>query len=182
MKRTLIIPFFLYSLLFRNGEALAFSSSKSHPPLGTAPHVDLKQYLGKWYEIVRNPLSFEKDCVGVTAEYSLRDDGDISVVNSCRKNQCQGELKRAQGKAKVVDTQSNSKLKVSFFGPFYSPYWILEVDSNYQYAVVGSPNRKYFWILSRTPHLQTDRVQNLIHKYSKMEFDLSKLIYTKPCE
>lgn len=181
MRRTLLLPLYLFLILTQIRVSFAFSTSKS-PPLDTVPHLDLKQYLGKWYEIVRNPLSFEKDCVGVTAEYSQREDGDILVLNSCRKNQCQGKLKVAKGKAKIVDAKNNSKLKVSFFWPFYSPYWILEVDVNYKYAVVGTPNRKYFWILSRTPQLNSEIVQTLILKYSKMGFDLSKLIYTQPCD
>jgi apolipoprotein D and lipocalin family protein len=87
----------------------------------------------------------------VTADYSLRDDGLIRVVNSCRKGSLDGPLKQSTGRARVVDRTTNSKLEVSFFGPFWGDYWIIDLDPEYRWAVVGVPSRKYLWILSRTP-------------------------------
>jgi apolipoprotein D and lipocalin family protein len=121
------------------------------PALEVVDHVDLDRYLGTWYEIASYPAWFQKNCTAVTAEYSLRDDGLIRVVNSCRKGSLDGPLKRSTGRAKVVDQTTNAKLKVSFFGPFWGDYWIVDLDPEYRWAVVGVPSRKYLWILSRTP-------------------------------
>jgi apolipoprotein D and lipocalin family protein len=119
--------------------------------LETVESVDLERYLGTWYEIASYPAWFQRSCTATTADYSRRDDGLIRVVNSCRKGAPDGKLKRATGKAKVVDTATNAKLKVSFFWPFWGDYWIIELDEDYRWAVVGEPKRKYLWILSRTP-------------------------------
>ena len=101
--------------------------------------MDLDRYLGTWYEIARYPAWFQKNCTAVKAEYTLRDDGLIKVVNSCRKGTLDGKPKQSNGRAKVVDTTSNAKLKVSFFGPFWGPYWIIDLDPDYPWAVVGVP-------------------------------------------
>ncbi len=140
----------------------AQSNDDENAEVKTVSHVDLKRYIGKWYEIAKIPNSFQKNCqYGTTANYELKDDGDIKVVNKCYKED--GELNEAEGLAKVVDTTSNSKLEVSFvsiFGIhlFWGDYWIIGLDENYQYAVVGTPNRKYGWILSRTPKLPDDKL------------------------
>lgn len=132
--------------------AMAVSSGwATQPALEAVEQVDLDRYLGTWYEIASYPAWFQKNCTAVTAEYSLRDDGLIRVVNSCRKGSLDGPLKRSTGRAKVVDQTTNSKLKVSFFGPFWGDYWIIDLDPEYRWAVVGVPSRKYLWILSRTP-------------------------------
>lgn len=122
----------------------------------TVASVDLSRYVGKWYEIARTPNRFQEDCVGnVMATYSIREDGRIDVLNECEQKG--GTIKRAKGIAKIVDPSTNAKLKVSFvsfFGyrPFWGDYWILGLGPDYEYAVVGSPDRKYGWILSRDPH------------------------------
>jgi len=122
----------------------------NEPELTVVDSVELDRYLGTWYEIASYPAWFQKNCTAVSAHYSLRDDGLIKVVNSCNKGSLDGTLKRAKGRAKVVDTNTNAKLKVSFFGPFWGDYWIIDLDPDYQWAVVGEPKRKYLWILSRT--------------------------------
>ena len=127
--------------------------------LEVVPHVDLEKYLGKWYEIAHLPFRFENDCTDITATYSLSKDGNVSVLNECLKD---GKLKRAKGKAKVVDKISGAKLKVTFFWPFYGDYWIIDLGKDYNYAVVGTPNRKYLWILSRTPHMDDKLFSQLI--------------------
>ncbi len=139
-------------------------------PLQTVERVELCLYLGKWYEIARLPNSFQEGCVGSAAEYSLRDDGDIEVVNSCRDMK-DGRLRQAKGKAWVVDSVSNARLKVSFFWPFRGDYWIIELGNNYEYAVVGTPDRKYLWVLSRTPVMADDVYSAILLRAAKQGFD-----------
>ena len=147
--------------------------------LETVDRVDLDRYLGLWYEIASFPAWFQRDCTGTTAEYTWRDDGMIEVTNSCRKGSLDGKLKRTTGRAKVVDAESNAKLKVSFFGPFWGDYWILELDPDYQWAVVSVPSRKYLWILSRTPRLDTATYQQILEPLPGRGFDLSRLRETE---
>jgi apolipoprotein D and lipocalin family protein len=125
-------------------------ATAKEPELTVVDSVELDRYLGTWYEIASYPAWFQRNCTAVTASYSLRDDGLIKVVNSCRKGSLDGKLKQSTGRAKVVDGETNAKLKVSFFGPFWGDYWIIDLDAEYRWAVVGEPKRKYLWILSRT--------------------------------
>jgi hypothetical protein len=106
-------------------------------PLEAVAHVDLQRYLGKWYEIATIPQRFQKGCVGVTAEYTLRKNGDIRVVNTCVEGTLEGKRRQARGKARVVDKVTNAKLKVTFFWPFWGAYWIIGLDEDYRWAVVG---------------------------------------------
>src|SRR3982751_5765726 len=120
-------------LAFIFGVAAAAFGETTAPK--TVGHVDLSRYIGKWYEVARYPNRFEKNCISdVTADYSLREAGTIEVLNSCR--QADGRVKSSKGSAKVVDKQSNAKLKVTFFWPFYGNYWIIGLDPEYRYAVV----------------------------------------------
>ncbi|NVE95930.1 lipocalin family protein [Altererythrobacter sp. JGD-16] len=125
-----------------------------------AKPVETQAYLGKWYEYARYEAPFQKGCEGVTAEYSLRDPGDpdskIKVVNSCRKGSLTGEFDQSTGKAKVVEGSDGAKLKVSFFGPFYGDYWVLDrgeagADGLYDWSIVGEPSGRYLWMLTREP-------------------------------
>jgi apolipoprotein D and lipocalin family protein len=126
-------------------------------PPTTVEHVELERYVGLWHEIARIPNSFQKSCRwGVTAEYALRTDGRIDVINRCHKSD--GKLEQARGVARIEDRRSNARLKVSFFSifgwrPVWGDYWIIGLDDGYRYAIVGTPNRKYGWILSRDPQL-----------------------------
>jgi len=140
---------------------------------------DIEKYLGTWYEIARYDHSFERGLVGVTANYSLRDDGKIKVVNSGYKGSLEGEFSEAIGKAKIPNPNIPSKLKVSFFWIFYGDYFILELDKNYQWAVIGSSSDKYLWILSRIPHMEKETYTELIHKLKKRGYDVSELIEVK---
>ncbi len=146
-------------------------------PLQVVPHVDLNKYLGKWYEIATIPMRFQKGCTGVTATYTLRPDGDIKVLNECRKDSLGGKYKSITGKAWVVEKATNAKLKVRFFWPFSGDYWVIELDSTgYQYAVVGHPNRKYLWILSRTPQMSDSLYNELLGRLQNVHgYDISKL-------
>ena len=119
--------------------------------LTTVASVELQKYLGKWYEIYRLPNWFEDDdCLTVTAEYSLRADQKINVLNTCKKT---SKTNEAHGKAYAVEGFSNARLKVSFFWPFYGDYWILDLAEDYSWVIIGEPTGKYLWILARNPIL-----------------------------
>jgi lipocalin len=138
---------------------------------------DLQKYLGKWYEIARYDHRFERGLEGVTASYSLREDGKIRVLNAGYKNSLDGKYKEAVGKAKTTDTPG--KLKVSFFWFFYSDYIILELDEDYQWALIGSSSDNYLWILSRTPQLNEQTKENILSKARARGYNTSKLIWVK---
>ena len=138
--------------------------------------VDLNKYLGTWYEIARFPHSFEKGLVGVTANYSFRKDGKIRVLNQGYKGTLDGKLSRAEGKAKVPDPKNTARLKVSFFLFFYGDYFVLELDEDYQWAMIGSSSPNYFWILSRAPQMDPEVYQKLLDNAEKRGYDLGSLI------
>jgi apolipoprotein D and lipocalin family protein len=156
---------------FLAGFALVALSRTADKPLEVVDSVDLDRYLGRWYEIASYPMFFQRGCTATTADYSLREDGLIKVINSCRKGTLDGKLKQAKGKAKVVDTETNAKLKVSFFGPFWGDYWIIDLDPDYQWAVVGGPKRKYLWILSRTPQMDEALYEEIIGRLPAKGYD-----------
>jgi apolipoprotein D and lipocalin family protein len=142
----------------------------------TVKQLDLNRYLGKWYEIARFPHSFEKNLVGVTATYRLKEDGMIEVLNEGFKNTLDGERSKAIGKAKIPNKLEPGKLKVSFFWIFYADYNVLELDAeNYQYAMIGSSSDKYFWILCRTPQMDPMVYNMLLDKARKRGYNLEKL-------
>lgn len=140
-------------------------------------HFKLEKYLGKWYEIARLDHSFERGLIRVTAEYSLRDDGGVKVLNrgySVKEN----SWKQAEGKAYFVKGSDQGYLKASFFGPFYGSYIIFELDHEaYQYSLVCGPNKSYLWILSRAPKMEEALKNSLIAKASAAGFDTSQLIF-----
>jgi apolipoprotein D and lipocalin family protein len=140
---------------------------------------EIDRYLGTWYEIARLDHSFERGLSSVSANYSLRDDGGVRVVNRGYSDQS-GEWDEAIGKAYFVGASNVGQLKVSFFGPFYGGYNIIELDkSDYQYSLVAGPDRDYLWILSRTPHMQPDILQSLVDKARKLGFATDALIFVK---
>ncbi|MFM5916955.1 MAG: lipocalin family protein [Novosphingobium sp.] len=142
-----------------------------------AKPVELSRYLGHWYELARYEQGFQKDCDGVTADYALRDDGKISVLNTCRKPD--GSIKRANGKAKVVDTTTGAKLKVSFFGPFYGDYWVLDHADDYSWSIVGEGSGRYLWLLSRDSNPGQAKLDMLIDRARQLGYDTSMLRITK---
>lgn len=141
----------------------------------TVKELDLNRYLGTWYEIARFPHSFEKGMAGVTANYSLRKDGKIRVLNKGYKNGLNGKLSVAEGKAKIPDKSQPGKLKVSFFWIFYGDYNVLELDKDYQYVMIGSSTNKYFWILCRTPQMDEASYNMLLEKARNRGYNLGKL-------
>lgn len=149
------------------------------PPLETVPEVDLQRYLGTWYEIARIPQRFQRGCTATTATYSLEEDGDIRVLNRCRKGSLDGPLDEAEGRARVVDEETNAKLEVSFFGPFWGDYWILELGPDYEYAVVGHPSRDYLWILSRSPTMEPELYQAILRRLEGQGYETERLVRTE---
>jgi len=152
-----------------------YLTKEKYNTLEVVPHVELEKYLGKWYEIAHLPFRFEDDCTDITATYSLSKDGNVSVLNECLKD---GKQKEAKGKAKVVDKNTGAKLKVIFFWPFSADYWIIDLGKDYDYAVVGTPNRKYLWILSRTPQMDDKLFSQLIESAKSKGFIVNNLIKT----
>ncbi len=149
----------------------------------TVKNLDLQRYMGKWYEIARFDHRFERDMVGVTAEYSFLPDGKIQVLNSGYKNSFSGKYKTAEGKAKQLNPADPGKLKVSFFLWFYADYYVLELDEKeYSYALIGSSSDSYLWILSRTPQLPQATLDLLLNKVRQRGYDTSKLIWVKQKE
>jgi apolipoprotein D and lipocalin family protein len=159
--------------------ALLSGCAGSPGPVGNAAvpqpakPVEITRYLGTWYEYGRYEAPFQKGCEAVTAAYSLREDGMIRVINSCRKGSVTAKLTTAKGQAKIVPDSQNAKLKVSFFGPFYGDYWVLDRDDDYRWAIVGEPSGRYLWMLTRdarpdaeTGALLKTRVQSLGYDWS----------------
>lgn len=139
--------------------------------------LDIERYLGTWYEIARFDHRFERGLVGVTANYSFRKDGKIKVENSGYKNRLDGKFSQAVGKAKIPDpVGAPGKLKVSFFLFFYGDYYVLDLDRDYQWAVIGSSSDEYLWILSREPQMDEALYARLLEKLEQRGYDVSKLI------
>lgn len=145
------------------------------PPLPVAPQLDVARYLGTWYEIVRMPERFERDCAAVTATYALRKDGGLSVENRCRKGGVAGPEQVARGKAWIPDARTPAKLKVQFFWPFRADYWVIELDPEYRFALVGNPNREHLWVLSRTPRMDPLTLSRLLDRARELGFDTRRL-------
>jgi apolipoprotein D and lipocalin family protein len=144
--------------------------------LQTVPEVDLKRYVGLWYEIASFPQKFQKGCKCTTAEYQLTDKDYIKVINRCQKP---GKSAGIEGKAFVVPGTGNAKLKVQFFWPFKGDYWIVELDPDYQWAAVGNESRKYLWVLCRSVVLEDTLYNDICHKLLLKGFNIHKLEKTK---
>ena len=147
--------------------------------LQTVPFVNLEKYAGKWYEIAAIPQWFQKGCNCTTATYTVTDKGYVMVENRCNKDSINGKESYAKGKAFVVENSNNAKLKVQFFWPFKGKYWIIDLGDDYSYAVVGHPNRKYLWILSRTPKMDETLYKEILFRIKEKGFDVSKIKFTK---
>ena len=146
----------------------------------TVGFVDIGRYMGLWYEAASIPVRFQRDCVATTAKYSLLDNGQVEVLNSCRKATLDGELKEAKGRGRVVEKETNSKLEVSFVGPFpgdtwffWADYWIVELGKDYEYAVVGSPTKKYLWVLSREKEMNSALLEQILQRRADEGYDIT---------
>lgn len=166
--------FFSHLWLLICGLFVPFFACSSSDHLNNAPvsSFDLNRYLGSWYELARFDHSFERDLTACTANYSLREDGMVKVINSGLKN---GKTKVSEGKAKTTGTAG--LLRVSFFGPFYSDYRVLMLSADYSYALIGSSSDKYLWILSRTPELPDSDIQLLLQEAVRRGYNINELIW-----
>ncbi len=155
-----------------------FAGQPAEGAVQAVPYVDLGRYAGKWYEIARLPNRFQRNCsAGTSATYSVRSDGKIDVLNECRA--ADGRVISAKGVAKLASASGPpSKLKVTFFWPFYGNYWIIELDPEYRWAVVGEPGRKYLWILAREPHLDDELYNRIAERIRTQGYELAGLIKT----
>ena len=144
-----------------------------------AKSVDLNRYLGRWYELARYEAGFQKGCEAVTADYSLDGASTIKVVNSCRKGSLEGKADQAIGKAKIVEGSNNAKLRVSFFGPFYGDYWVLDRDDDYQWVIIGEPSGRYLWLLHRQANPGEQAYQALRNRAASLGYDTALLRRTK---
>lgn len=145
------------------------------PPPRTVPTVDLARYAGEWHEVASFPNFFQRGCSFTKAAYTPMANGKIRVVNTCTRGSKPVSI---EGTARAVPGSNNSKLKVRFFGPFEGDYWILELDPAYRWAVVGTPNRKYLWILARTPELPPGVLADLRARAAAQGFDTGQLRMT----
>ena len=181
MNRLTICVAFIMGIILLSNVLLTGNDQKQKEP-DTAAQVNVNRYCGLWYEIAKIPNRFQRKCErSTTAQYSLRNDGKIDVVNQCIDEN--GKIVEAKGVAKIIDPVSRSKLKVSFvrilgISLFWGDYWIIGLDENYQYAVVGTPDRKYGWILGREPELSPenmDRVFAILQEqgYDPQDFEMT---------
>lgn len=179
-KMTKIMITILATMVVVAGITVASAQSE----LKTVDAVDINKYSGKWYEIARYPNRFQKQCVAnVSATYTRKKNGRIEVLNECLKEG--GKTERAKGEAKIVDSATNAKLKVRFAPAFLSfipavwgDYWVLELDKDYRYAVIGEPGRDYFWILSREPKMDEKTYEGILKRAESMGFDPAKVVKT----
>jgi apolipoprotein D and lipocalin family protein len=151
-------------------------------PLVTVDQVDVQRYMGTWYEIARYPNSFERGCSAVTAEYTLRDDGTVRVLNTCRDSDGVTVKSTTEGFAEIADPSTNAKLTVYFFYPFGAPYWIIDLDEDYQYAVVGDPSRCFLLLLIRTPTLDAATYDQILQRLPEQGYDPQRLELTPQFE
>ena len=159
--------FYLVTMLL----AACTTNGRQSPALDVVPAVDLARYIGRWYEIASFPQRFQKGCTDSRAEYRILPDGDVEVLNSCLRD---GKIDTAKGRAWVVEKATNAKLKVSFFWPFQGDYWIIDLGKDYEFAVVSAPSMKYLWILSRTPHMEEQRYQEIVARLKDRGFDVAR--------
>ncbi len=175
MMKVLNAFFLLGATLLSTAQSKSAARSAA---LRTVEHVDLSRYVGKWYEIARYPNRFQRNCQSDTsATYTLRKDGKVQVVNTCLEKN--GKMKTARGTAHIADKQTNAKLRVTFFWPFYGDYWVVGLDPEYRYAIVGEPQRKYLWILSRTPEMTGDMYRQALEQVQALGYDPARLLKTK---
>lgn len=179
MKRVITISFIviLATLSF-------FAQSEKASPVKAVPAVDLSKYAGTWYEIAKYPNKFQKQCVGnTTATYTLKGTDKLEVLNKCLKKD--GTVENAKADGKVEDKRTNAKLKVRFapgftsFLPFvWADYWVIDLANDYKYAVVATPDRDYFWILSREPEMKDALYQDILRRAEQQGFNPAKVVKT----
>ncbi len=170
---------FVLSFIFLSAGSGCKNDKPENMDISTVKELDLERYMGTWYEIARFDHSFERGLVGVTASYELRPDGKITVINAGYKNSLDGKYKEAKGKAKQPNPDEPGKLKVAFFLFFYADYFVLELDENYRWVIIGSSSDKYLWILSRTPQLEQESLDSILKKARERGYNTDKLIWVE---
>jgi apolipoprotein D and lipocalin family protein len=150
------------------------------PPVRAVAAVDLARYSGRWHEIAAYPMFFQRQCLGdTTAEYAPAPNGELTVLNRCRSAD---GIAQARGRAWAVSGSDNAKLKVSFFWPFRADYWVIGLDEDYRWAVVGEPGRRYLWVLSRTPVLPQAQLDRALAAARTQGYSLEPLVYTRQAQ
>ncbi|MBV2131669.1 lipocalin family protein [Pseudomonas sp. MAP12] len=187
MKKNLFAAiFFLCAVNAVAGDAASRADGQpGNSALSTIPALDVPRYMGTWYEIAKFPNWFQKKCTGGTkAEYSLKNDGMVQVINRCRLEN--GEMTEAIGTARQIGPATSPKLKVRFapqwlsFLPFvWGDYWVIDLDENYQLVAVSEPKKEYLWILARTPKIAPNDYKNMLARLSQKGFDIRKIEVTK---
>ncbi len=157
---------------------LGFTRPGTSQTLATVPEVEIDRYLGKWFEIASFPQKFQKGCHCTTAEYSMSEKEYLVIENRCNRDSVTGKQSYIKGKAFVMKNSGNAKLKVQFFWPFRGKYWIIDLADDYSYAVVGHPNRKYLWILSRNPKINDKIYNQIVSRIKEKGFDTNILVKT----
>ncbi|HRI02278.1 MAG TPA: lipocalin family protein [Pyrinomonadaceae bacterium] len=180
MKKNYLVNIFaiLALSIFMNSVS---AQSTAKPALSPVNGIDIERYAGRWYEIAKYPNRFQKQCVAnTTANYTLKKNGRIEVLNECVKKD--GTTVKAVGEAKIGDKSNNAKLKVRFapgftsFLPFvWANYWVIDIAPDYSYSVIGEPGRDYFWILSRSPEMNTATYQTILRRAETMGFDPNRV-------
>ena len=158
--------------------ALVMSSvfAEENNNLQVVSNLDLHKFQGVWYEIAHNPWFPEDNCFAMIAHYKLIEDNKIEVTNICRKHGFDGEISKIKGKAWLVDQAIKSKWEVQFIWPFTLDYWVIDLEEDYNYAVIGEPDKENFWILSRKPIMEKNLLTKIIEKTKLKGYDLSNLI------
>jgi apolipoprotein D and lipocalin family protein len=171
MKHLILAALLVFSA---SGCAAQPVNRTSSVPLATVP-IETSRYLGHWSEAARLPNRFERDCVSATADYSLRSDGDIRVLNTCQR--ADQVPRTAEGHARIV---GEGKLKVSFFGPFWGDYWVLDRAPDYAWSIVGEPRGRYLWVLTRAETITPDQRAAFERRLTALGYDVSKLVWRQP--
>jgi apolipoprotein D and lipocalin family protein len=179
--KTIITTFMLLSLSCAQAQVVESNLA----PIQVVDHVDLDRYAGKWFEIAKYPNRFQRNCTEATAEYTKLPNGKIQVLNTCKRNK-DHQVKDILGEATVKDTVTNAKLNVTFLPSWLrwtkiglGKYWIIDLEPNYEYAVVSEPKREYLWILSRTPSLKSSTYSKILEKIVAQGLDPKKLEFSR---
>jgi apolipoprotein D and lipocalin family protein len=176
ITRSLVFALLLAPVLSACGTQTTGPASPLREP---AKDVDLQRYIGKWHEQGRYEQSFQRGCEGVTADYAVKPDGTVEVVNSCRQGSVDGPLSTAIGRARVVEGSRNAKLKVSFFGPFEGDYWVLDRAGDYSWALIGEGSGRFLWILTRQRKISEASYRDLVRRAVQKGYDASLIRRTK---
>lgn len=184
-KARMTMKTLMRALLIGSGLVLAACNPLDNQPVGNsnvpqpAKPVELKRYLGNWYEQARYEAGFQKGCEAVTAEYAQKSDGAVVVVNSCHQGGVTGPSKTAEATARVVDGSNGSKLKVTFFWPIQADYWVLDRAPDYSWSIVGEPSGRYLWILTRKQSVSPRQYAALVERAKALGYDVNMLRRTQ---